>query len=57
MEMSRKRVAISIIGIAVSCLLWWIGGYDFDARGDAAITLALTIIFIIFIAWTFPMGG
>lgn len=31
-----------IIGVAISCIAWWLSGFDFDARGTDALNCFFT---------------
>jgi len=38
----------------VPCILWWLGGYDFNERGFVAVTLGIMTLLFFVAPLTFP---
>ena len=49
-----KRIFCTALAITVPVVLWWLGGYDFDKRGEASFALGLTCLWAGFMTWFFP---
>lgn len=49
-----KRILISIGSAALAPLLFWIGGFDFDRRGEGALCCALLTIMIAGLVYYYP---
>ena len=41
-----KRVLLSVLAASLIPLFYWLGGFDFDARGVTATTCAIFTIYI-----------
>lgn len=52
--MNTKRVLTSLLAGAVVCGMAWIGGFDFNERGDKALITTLFALWVSVMVYAYP---
>lgn len=50
----KTRIILFFTGCAISCLLFWLGGYSFNERGEASVWCAVCSLLLGFFLATYP---